>query len=747
MRIGVHSGAFVSAILVLCLAALCPAVTSKIVRHESSAQMSAGEVENVVIGSRGSIELGRSVEVLVDDFGPVWSINSIVVVGGEFYVGTSPNGGVYRYSMGELARIYPQPDEMTVKLVPAGYVRADANDANEPEAEFLTNEHIFAMRRDIAGRLLVGISGKECRLCRLEKGRFVSIFEPEDTMYIFAILVDPSGDIYLGTGPQGIIYKTDSFGRKAEVFYDSPDKNILSLAAGDDGAIYAGSDTRGLVYRIESGSGRAKVLYDSEQPEITALLRGEDGHLYAAATSAEAVATQNRFSSKAPQAGKPESKQPESDKQSESTKLQIPDTQEQPDEKKKNGAVRIPGIAAPNKGSNIYRITKEGFVKGVFSENAVLFCLLERQGRLLIGAGNRAKLFSVDPATEDEATLFEDEQASQVTSAALFDKDVLIGTANPAKLLRLEAGYAPTGEYVSDLIDAGQPAKWGKLQIEADIPRNCKVMVCSRSGNVQDVNDPTFSDWTAPLEVTGPVQLRCPMGRFCQYKLILLSPDKDRTPVIREVAVAGTVANIAPQVTAVSVGRLDTKGKEGVFKINFSATDFNKDTLVYKVDFRKVGRTGWIELTDDLETPSFEWDGKTVEDGRYEVRVIASDRMSNTSETTLTGSRVSEAVVIDNTGPAITDTSVQVDKADAKVELKAVDRFSSVAELHYTVDSNEKWVGTVPNDMVFDTTEESFTIVIEDLEPGEHVVAVRAKDAAGNTTYKSLEVHIAGAEQ
>ena len=66
-------------------------------------------------------------------------------------------------------------------------------------------------------------------------------------------------------------------------------------------------------------------------------------------------------------------------------------------------------------------------------------------------------------------------------------------------------------------------------------------MVASRSGNVKDVNDPTFSDWTEQVEIIEPIQLRCPLGRFCQYKLILETEDGSKTPLIREVAVASTI--------------------------------------------------------------------------------------------------------------------------------------------------------------------------------------------------------------
>ena len=104
---------------------------------------------------------------------------------------------------------------------------------------------------------------------------------------------------------------------------------------------------------------------------------------------------------------------------------------------------------------------------------------------------------------------------------------------------------------------------------------------------------------------------------------------------------------------------MDAPGKNGVFKISYETKDDNGDKLIYKIDFRKVGRTGWIEIKNDVEADNFEWDSKTVEDGRYEIRVTASDERSNTPDTKLTGSRVSEAFVVDNTGPVITKHTLE----------------------------------------------------------------------------------------
>jgi hypothetical protein len=386
-------------------------------------------------------------------------------------------------------------------------------------------------------------------------------------------------------------------------------------------------------------------------------------------------------------------------------------------------------------------------VTDVFGGAAVFFCMIEKDGKLLVGTGNNANLFSVDPAMEQQAVIYEDEQAAQITAIAMAGQTVYLGTANPAKLITLGSGFASEGTYTSDLIDAGQPATWGKLQIEANIPQGCKVMVSARSGNVKDVNDPTFSEWTEPADISGPLQLQCPLGRFCQYKLILKSQYGTDSPLIREIAVASTVPNLAPRVESVTVSPIKSAGKRGVFKISYVTKDGNNDKLVYTIDFRKLGRKNWIQIKDDLEASSFEWNGKTVEDGRYEIRITASDARSNTNLTRLTGSRISEPVVVDNTGPVVKDmriTSPLKDNGKYRVlGIEVVDELSAIYKLEYTIDSNDRWIGTVPDDLVYDTTEENFSIRIdaeEDLPKGDHVITVRVTDAVGNTTYKTLEV-------
>jgi hypothetical protein len=209
------------------------------------------------------------------------------------------------------------------------------------------------------------------------------------------------------------------------------------------------------------------------------------------------------------------------------------------------------------------------------------------------------------------------------------------------------------------------------------------------------------------------------------------------------VAVAATVPNLAPKVESVNVGRIEAPGKEGVFKVDYKAGDENGDKLVYKIDLRRLGTEVWIELEDQTEQPFFEWDGRTVEDGRYEIRVTASDEKSNTTATKLSNSRISEPVIVDNTAPVIEKSDVQIDKKDITIKLTVVDQLSVVGKVSYTIDSNADWIVSLPDDLVYDTTREDFTILIKDLKAGEHIIALKISDDVGNTMYKSFDIKIA----
>jgi hypothetical protein len=76
------------------------------------------------------------------------------------------------------------------------------------------------------------------------------------------------------------------------------------------------------------------------------------------------------------------------------------------------------------------------------------------------------------------------------------------------------------------------------------------------------------------------------------------------------------------------------------------------------------------------------------------------------------------------------------------LNLKIKDQYSVIESLSYTIDSNEKWISALPEDNIFDTTEEDFTITLSDLTSGQHVLAIKISDIEGNTMYKTFDIEI-----
>jgi hypothetical protein len=731
-----------AAVLSLCTS--CYGVTSTLTRHSTAEDFQKGETHGTVIGSEGTVMLGsETVQIwnaAQDE--DIWAVNRIVAApDGTIYAGTSPGGKILRCAGGRWTTIYP-PEPRVDPNRPAAEPNApqDPNAAASKE-EPRPSEHVFALALDRSGRLIAGISGRKCMLVRFENETAVTVFEPNDARYIFAIAVDNQDNMYLATGPKGRLYKVAP-GGTAQVLCTIKEKNILSLALGTDDVIYAGSDEKGRIYSLDVRTGRLRVLYDADEAEVAALALAEDGALYAAVSSEQAIRTTGV--GPAGVTGTQPGRMPLQIARGQNTaqELRIAQLPAQEQVLQDKAAPKPAKPAKPATPSVIYRVTKEGYVTKLFAQPVAFFDMTLVGNRLIVGTGNAAQLFAIDIKTEEQCELYADKKASQITAVCAAGSEILAGTANTARISRILAKYASEATFDSALVDAGQPATWGKLHIEATIPAGTGVMMSARSGNVSEANDPTFTPWTRPVPVNGPVSLECPVGRFCQYRLILKSDGKD-TPVVREVALASVVANLAPVVEAVTVAAppASAQKKEGVLKVAVKAHDDNKDTLTYKIEMRKLGRQKWIKIEDDLEKNEYEWDSRKVEDGRYELRVTASDRKSNTEATALTDERISEPVVVDNTPPQVINAGLSVYAGSMSMVLKfaAVDELSVIAGAEYAIDSNKNWAGTLPDDAVFDEINESFTIVAKDLTAGEHVIAVRITDAAGNTIYKSWD--------
>jgi sugar lactone lactonase YvrE len=106
--------------------------------------------------------------------------------------------------------------------------------------------------------------------------QFTKLFDTEQA-YVWSSAVDAAGNVYLGTGHDGKIFRVTADGKGA-LLYDSAELDVTAMVVGRDGALYAGTSPDGKVYRITQ-DGKAEVYFDPPDKYIWSLAVMGDGSL------------------------------------------------------------------------------------------------------------------------------------------------------------------------------------------------------------------------------------------------------------------------------------------------------------------------------------------------------------------------------------------------------------------------------------------------------------------------------------
>lgn len=105
-----------------------------------------------------------------------------------------------------------------------------------------------------------------------------------DDPIIWDAVADSQGNVYLGTGKEGTVYKMTPAGEVETVF--KPEETLTrTLAIDTEDNLYVGSSPNGRVYRIAPGQ-RPEIYFDPEDEYIWDLVFDKEGNLYVA-TGAE----------------------------------------------------------------------------------------------------------------------------------------------------------------------------------------------------------------------------------------------------------------------------------------------------------------------------------------------------------------------------------------------------------------------------------------------------------------------------
>jgi hypothetical protein len=164
--------------------------------------------------------------------------------------------------------------------------------------------------------------------------------------------------------------------------------------------------------------------------------------------------------------------------------------------------------------------------------------------------------------------------------------------------------------------------------------------------------------------------------------------------------------------------------------VTWAAEDPDGDRLAHSLYFRAEGESSWFALKQNVPETNHLLDAEALADGRYLFRVVTSDKPANPPMEARESELVSAPVLIDRTPPVVR-AAHERDGNRAEIKFEAADAGSPLRFADYSVDAGS-WTPVAPVDGVIDSREESFTVRLEGLAAGPHLIAIRVYDSANN---------------
>lgn len=662
----------------LLLATSSFAVGTRTFQLDSQERFAGGELKGAFVDADGVVKPGYATAGTVVDASTSWS--ALAMNDGSVLVGTGPNGKIFRVAAGQ-ATLFADTGALAVTSLALG-----------------------------AGGQVYAATIPDGKVFKVSQGKADLLATIPEASYVWSIAWAKNG-LFAAVGPEGRVVRIEPSGATS-VYFKSEEAHIVSISVDAKGDVLAGGGSKGILYRV-TGPGRASVVADFPGTEVKAS--------FAYQNSVYAIVNEYSEPNELPR-------------------------------RSPGGGSRPPGPfnapkQKPGKGA-LFRVDDRGRVERLMRHDEFHYTSLfvDDRGTPFVGTGAEGRVYSADES--HAVSLVADLDERQVTAISVKNGTGFFLTSDTANLQRIVGHGGADATWTGKVLDAGLPARFGAVNYRAI----GAVEFVARTGNTQ-VPDGTWTPWSG--NIASGARLPATSGRYVQLRARL----KDAKASLANVSLAFATENqraIVLDVTAqpkqsptretgngtIPAFTVDVPKREPGVKITWRVDNPDNDPLRYRLAFQREGQTLWRDLLKAEETLSktdYDWDTTAMPEGRYRVRVEASDEIANTPADVQKHQLTSDPFVIDNTPPVIQELAVRGKTLHALV----VDGTSAIVRVEMAIDGRTDFRPVPAQDGIFDSPKESVQFDLASLVPrGSHLFTIRAIDAAGNMTLREVEGNV-----
>jgi len=574
-------------------------------------------------------------------------------------------------------------------------------------------------------------TGNNGRVYLLEPGARPKLVFDGGTGEILALCADRRGNVFFGLTPDGTIFRIrPSF--PPERFFDTEQNYIFSLLPGPEGELYCATGDKGELYRI-SYSGRGKLVFTAPQSHITALAWLKLGKELLVGTSPDGIVYRLVF--------KPGRSHPDVSVLYDTQFDEIRAIAE------KGTSIFLATNPAGNSGDTltgaVLCVSSDGILQWKWNcPDSTVFDILPNASGLLVATGCNGVIYELDSLGHH--SLLQKASQPRITSLASGSDGTLVGTANPARVHLLGETFAKEGHILSIPHDCKSPAQFGRVRFRADVPFGTELELDTRSGS-SEKPDPSWSKWqeTSIIRPVGKSGIRSsaiasPTGRFIQWRARLSTDFPNLSPKLERLDLYYRIPNRPPNIKKLEIAKPTIEeAQKGnacpIRKISWEAEDPDQDSLQFQLYFKGQSETNWKQAGHDLAGREYNLDTRTLPDGWYRFKLVASDRLSKPKESALNTQTVSLPVLVDNSPPRV----INIKLRGNRLTFSVTDSSSLIASCRISVNA-DSWQPVEPTDGIFDACTENFRQELA-LPLAENIIAIWTADAQGNTaTGKNL---------